>query len=131
MKRKTESRFTDHQSLIPRANSSDEFARGASEWPDDISRREFLRLAGASLALAGFGACTKQPIEEIVPYVKQPEEIVPGKSLRFASATSFNGYSHGLVVTSREGRPIKIEGNPDHPASLGASTIWARAEPVH
>src|SRR5947208_12759426 len=107
---------------------SDEFAPRASEWPDDISRREFLRLAGASLALAGFGACTKQPIEKIVPYVTQPEEIVPGKPLRFATATTFNGYAQGIVVTSREGRPIKIEGNPDHPASLGATTIWAQAD---
>src|SRR5439155_13431591 len=106
----------------------DEFAPGASEWPDDISRREFLRLAGASLALAGCGACTKQPIEKIVPYVKQPEEIVPGKSLRFATATTFNGYAQGIIVTSREGRPIKIEGNPDHPTSLGATTIWAQAD---
>ena len=107
---------------------SDEFAPRASEWPDDVSRREFLRLAGASLALAGCGACTKQPIEKIVPYVKQPEEIVPGKSLRFATATTFNGYAQGIIVTSREGRPIKIEGNPDHPTSLGATTIWAQAD---
>ena len=107
---------------------SDEFAPRASEWPDDVSRREFLRLAGASLALAGCGACTKQPIEKIVPYVKQPEEIVPGKPLRFATVTTFNGYAQGIIVTSREGRPIKIEGNPDHPTSLGATTIWAQAD---
>src|SRR5205809_6840791 len=120
--------ISDHKSQITAANSSDEFAPGASEWPDDISRREFLRLAGASLALAGFGACTKQPIEKIVPYMKQPEEIVPGKPLRFATLTTFNGYAQGIIVTSREGRPIKIEGNPDHPTSLGATTIWAQAD---
>ena len=107
---------------------SDEFAEGASEWPDELSRREFLRLAGASLALAGVGACTKQPIEKIVPYVKQPEGMVPGKPLHFATATTCNGYAQGIIVTSREGRPIKIEGNPDHPASLGATTIWAQAD---
>ena len=107
---------------------SDEFPEGASEWPEDFSRREFLRLTGASLALAGLGACTKQPVEKIVPYVKQPEGIVPGKPLHFATATTFNGYAQGIVVTSREGRPIKIEGNPDHPASLGATTIWAQAD---
>src|SRR5438067_2950961 len=120
--------IASHESRLTRGNSSDEFPIGANEWPDDLSRREFLRLAGASLALAGFGACTKQPIEKIVPYVTQPEEIVPGKPLRFATATTFNGYAQGLVVTSREGRPIKIEGNPDHPASLGATTIWAQAD---
>ena len=107
---------------------SDEFAEGANEWPDELSRREFLRLASASLALAGLGACTKQPIEKIVPYVKQPEGMVPGKPLHFATATTCNGYAQGIIVTSREGRPIKIEGNPDHPASLGATTIWAQAD---
>ena len=118
-----------HMSHLPhRSDVSDEFPPGASEWPDDLSRREFLRLAGASLALAGFGACTKQPIEKIVPYVKQPEQIVPGKPLHFATATTFYGYGQGIIVTSREGRPIKIEGNPDHPASLGATTIWAQAD---
>src|ERR1041385_4662691 len=106
----------------------DEFFSGASEWPDGVSRREFLRLAGASLALAGFSSCTKQPIEKIVPYVKQPEEIVPGKPLRFATATQFAGFAQGLLVTSYEGRPTKIEGNPNHPASLGATTIWAQAD---
>jgi len=66
---------------------TDEFASGASEWPDDLSRREFLRLAGATLALGGLNSCTKQPLEEIVPYVKQPEIVIPGKPLRFATAT--------------------------------------------
>jgi len=100
----------------------------ASQWPDELSRREFLRLAGASLALAGFTSCTKQPIEKIVPYVKQPEEVIPGKPLRFTTATQFGGFGQGLIVTSYEGRPTKIEGNPNHPASLGATTIWAQAD---
>jgi len=108
--------------------SSDEFAPGASEWPNDLSRREFLRLSAGTLALAGLGACTKQPIEKIVPYVKEAPDIVPGKPLYFSSATTFNGYAQGIIVKSREGRPIKIEGNPDHPASLGATTIWAQAD---
>src|SRR5438309_1105703 len=108
--------------------NGNEFGDGASEWPADLSRREFLRLASASLALAGVGACTKQPIEKIVPYVKQPQGIVPGKPLYFATATTLGGYGQGIIVTSREGRPIKIEGNPDHPASLGATTIWAQAD---
>ena len=80
------------------------------------------------MALAGFGACTKQPIEKIVPYVKQPEEIVLGRPLRFASATTFGSYGQGIVVTSYEGRPTKIEGNPDHWASRGATSIWGQAD---
>ena len=105
-----------------------EFPRGASEWSDQVHRRDFLRLMGASLALAGLGACTKQSIEKIVPYVNQPEEIVPGNPLYFATATTFGGYGQGIVATSHEGRPTKLEGNPDHPASLGATTIWAQAD---
>ena len=105
-----------------------EFPEGISENATELHRRDFLRLMGASIALAGFGACTKQPIEKIVPYVKQPKEIIPGKPLQFATATTFGGYAQGLIVTSHEGRPTKIEGNPDHPASLGATTIWAQAD---
>jgi MoCo/4Fe-4S cofactor protein with predicted Tat translocation signal len=106
----------------------DEFLPGQSEWPDQLSRRDFIRLAGASVALAGFTSCTKQAIEKIVPYVKQPEEIIPGKPLRFATATQMGGFGQGLLVTSYEGRPTKIEGNPNHPASRGATTIWAQAD---
>jgi MoCo/4Fe-4S cofactor protein with predicted Tat translocation signal len=108
--------------------AGEEFFAGASFPPNELSRREFLRLASASLALAGFAGCTKQPIEKIVPYVKQPEEIIPGKPLQFATATQFGGFAQGLLVTSYEGRPTKIEGNPAHPASLGATTIWAQAD---
>lgn len=107
---------------------TDEFAPGAREWPENISRREFLRLSGATLALAGLGACTKQPLEKIVPYVDQPEIVIPGKPLRFATATQYGGFGQGLLVTSYEGRPTKIEGNPSHPASLGATTIWGQAD---
>jgi len=110
------------------AHSSDEFAPGASEWPEDLSRREFLRLAGATLALAGFNSCTKQPLERIVPYVEQPEIVIPGKPLRFATATQYGGFGQGLLVTGYEGRPTKVEGNPTHPASLGATTVWAQAD---
>ncbi len=66
-----------------------EFPRGASEWTNELHRRDFLRLMGASVALAGLGACTKQPIEKIVPYVDRPEEVIPGKPLHFATATTF------------------------------------------
>ena len=118
----------DGSASRPYQRNTDEFAAGASEWPDDISRREFLRLAGATLALAGFSSCTKQPLERIVPYVKQPEIVIPGKPLRFATATQYSGFAQGLLVTGYEGRPTKIEGNPTHPASLGATTVWAQAD---
>jgi Fe-S-cluster-containing dehydrogenase component len=128
MKRESQIPITDHQSPITGTNCSDEFAPGASEWPTGLSRREFLRLSGATLALAGLGACTKQPLEKIVPYVEQPEVVIPGKPLRFATATQYNGFGQGLLVTSYEGRPTKIEGNPTHPASLGATSVWAQAD---
>ena len=82
---------------------------------------------GASLALAGLTACTRQPAEKIVPYVRQPEEIVPGKPLFFATAMPMAGYATGLLVESHEGRPTKIEGNPEHPASRGATDVFAQA----
>src|SRR5439155_26065428 len=119
---------TSHQSHLTRANSSDEFAPGAREWPAGVSRREFLRLSSATLALAGLGACTKQPLEKIVCYVEQPEVVIPDKPPRFATATQFSGFGQGLLVTSYEGRPTKIEGNPTHPASLGATSGWAQAD---
>ncbi len=105
-----------------------EFPLGAAEWPEEVSRRHFLKLMGASLALASTGACTRNPPEHIVPYVKQPEEIVPGKPLFFASALALGGYARGILVETHEGRPTKIEGNPQHPASLGATDVFMQAE---
>jgi molybdopterin-containing oxidoreductase family iron-sulfur binding subunit len=105
-----------------------EFPPLASEWPDEVSRRRFLKLMGASFALAGLSACTRQPLEKIVPYVKQPEELVPGQPLYFATALTLAGYARGVLVESHEGRPTKIEGNPEHPASLGASDVFMQAE---
>ena len=94
---------------------------------DPVARRTFLKLMGASLALAGVTACTRQPAEKIVPYVRQPEEIVPGKPLFFATAMPLGGVATGLLVESHEGRPTKIEGNPLHPGSLGATDVFAQA----
>ena len=94
---------------------------------EGVDRRDFLRLMGASMALAGVTACTKQPPEKIVPYVRQPEQMVLGKPLYFATAMPFGGSAIGLLVESHEGRPTKIEGNPNHPASLGATDIFAQA----
>src|SRR5215467_1498346 len=104
-----------------------EFPRGASEWLDGVSRRGFLRLMGASLALAGMTACTKQPLEPIVPYVKQPEEFVPGRPLFYASAFSMRGYATPILVESNLGRPTKIEGNAQHPVSRGGTDAFAQA----
>src|SRR5215469_14568639 len=104
-----------------------EFPKGASEWLDSVSRRGFLKLAGSSLALAGMSACTKQPFEPIVPYVRQPEELVPGRPQFYATAFTLGGYATPLLVESHEFRPTKIEGNADHQASLGGTDIFAQA----
>ena len=104
-----------------------EFPKGASEWLDDASRRGFLKLMGASLALAGMTGCTKLPLEPIVPYVKQPEQMVPGRPQFFASAFTLGGYASPILVESHLGRPTKIEGNPEHPASLGGTDVFTQA----
>jgi MoCo/4Fe-4S cofactor protein with predicted Tat translocation signal len=104
-----------------------EFPEQAADWPDPVSRRRFLQLMGASLALTGLNACTRQPAEKIVPYVRAPEGLVPGKPLFFATAMPLGGFAHGVVVESHEGRPTKIEGNPKHPASLGATHAFTQA----
>ncbi|HEY7288411.1 MAG TPA: TAT-variant-translocated molybdopterin oxidoreductase [Vicinamibacterales bacterium] len=104
-----------------------EFPDDAHALVDPIRRREFLKLMGASLALAGAGACTRAPAEQIVPYVRAPEEFVPGHPLFFATAMSLGGFATGVLVESHLGRPTKIEGNPDHPASLGATDAMTQA----
>ena len=105
-----------------------EFPQQSASWFEGVSRRDFLRLMGASLALAGLNACRAAPSDEkIVPYVNQPEQIVPGRPLFFATAFPMNGASTGVLVESHEGRPTKIEGNPNHPASLGATDAFAQA----
>ncbi len=104
-----------------------EFPKGASEWLDSVSRRGFLKLMGASLAMAGMTACTKQPLEPIVPYVRQPEELVPGRPMFYATAFTLGGYASPLLVESHMYRPTKIEGNDKHPASLGGTDIFAQA----
>jgi molybdopterin-containing oxidoreductase family iron-sulfur binding subunit len=104
-----------------------EFPHQAGQWTDPVGRRRFLHLMGASLALAGLTGCTKQPDEPIMPYVKAPEEIVPGKPLFFATAMPLSGVAEGLLVESHMGRPTKVEGNPEHPASLGATDVLSQA----
>ncbi len=103
-----------------------EFPDSASQWTDPVSRRRFLALMGASLGLAGLVGCTR-PTGTIMPYVKQPEHLTPGIPLHFATAMTQGGFATGLVVESHEGRPTKIEGNRNHPASLGATTVQQQA----
>ena len=88
-----------------------------------LPRRDFLKLMGASLALAGLSGCAFQPNEKIVPYVKQPESYIPGIASYYATAMPFMGYALGLLAESHSGRPTKVEGNPDHPISGGASPV--------
>src|SRR5690242_15987647 len=105
-----------------------EFPRQASEWKDDEpGRRKFLKLMGASLALAGLSACTRQPNEQIMPYVRAPEEIIPGKPLFFATAMPLSGVATGLLAEGHLGRPMKIEGHPEHPASRGQAVAFRQA----
>jgi MoCo/4Fe-4S cofactor protein with predicted Tat translocation signal len=106
---------------------TNEFPSEIEAITDPVARRTFLKLMGASMALAGMTACTRQPAEKIVPYVRQPEELVPGKPLFFATAMTLGGSAVGLLVESHEGRPTKIEGNPLHPSSLGATDVYAQA----
>jgi molybdopterin-containing oxidoreductase family iron-sulfur binding subunit len=103
-----------------------EFPDSATAAPSGVDRRQFLTLMGASLALGGLAGC-RRPEEQILPYGKAPEEVIPGKPLFFATATSFAGTAFGLLVESHEGRPTKIEGNPRHPDSLGATSTFLQA----
>src|SRR2546423_375738 len=102
------------------------------ELPDyvyfDLSRLNFAQLMAASIAHAGATSCTRQPLERIVPYVRQPEELVPGKPLYYASGLTLGGFARGVLIETHEGRPTKIEGNTQHPGSLGASDVFMQAE---
>ncbi len=104
-----------------------EFPSTAPQFLDPTTRRQFLRVMAASLALAGVTGCAYQPAEEIVPYVTQPPRITPGKPLHFATAVPLDGFGVGVLVESHEGRPSRIEGNPAHPASLGAADSFSQA----
>ena len=106
-----------------------EFPAGAAylDDPTGLTRRTFLKIMGASMALAGLTACTATNPEKIVPYVEAPEEVIPGEPLFYASAFPMAGYGMGVIVETHEGRPTKIEGNINHPASLGATNVFAQA----
>jgi MoCo/4Fe-4S cofactor protein with predicted Tat translocation signal len=104
-----------------------EFPKGASEWVESVSRRGFLQLMGASLAMAGMTGCTKLPLEPIVPYVRQPEDVIPGRAKFYATAVTLSGYASPVLVESHMGRPTKIEGNDKHPASMGGTDVFTQA----
>ena len=109
---------------------AEEFPRqsmGGSEWVDAVSRRGFLKVMGASLALAGLAGCTKQPDEPIFPYIKQPEDLILGKPMYFATAFPFPTGAIPVLVKSDSFRPIKVDGNPDHPMSKGKSDAFTQA----
>ena len=97
-----------------------EFPEGASQLDNSWSRRSFIGMMGASLALAGLASC-RRPKEKIVPYVNAPEEITPGVAQHYATAMPWGDDAFGLLVESHEGRPTKIEGNPLHPSGNGPS----------
>lgn len=103
-----------------------EFPENATELKNGFSRRTFLRMMGASIALAGFAAC-RRPVQKILPYTKQPEDVIPGVPKYYASAMPFQDALTGVVIENHEGRPTKIEGNEMHPASMGSSSKFNQA----
>ncbi len=111
----------DFQAAVER-----EFPSSAQEWVDPVSRRGFMKLMGASMALAGLAGCTKQPDEPIYPYVKAPEDLVLGKPNYFATAHPFVTGAVPLLVKSSEYRPIKVDGNPEHPYNHGSSDVFSQ-----
>ncbi|MEM7495034.1 MAG: hydrogenase, partial [Myxococcota bacterium] len=109
-----------------RGNDQPEFEQGDSEFAA-LERRDMLKLMGASLALAGIAGACRRPEDKLLPYTQPPEHITPGVPNHFATVHPHADGAVGLLVTSHEGRPTKVEGNPDHPASLGAAGVWEQA----
>ena len=103
-----------------------EFPDASQEWVDPVSRRGFLKLMGASMALAGLAGCTKQPDEPIYPYIKQPEDLLLGKPNYFATVNPLPTGGVPLLVKSDQYRPIKIDGNPDHAYNHGSSDVFSQ-----
>ena len=96
-------------------------ASGPESFEPRPRRREFLQIASAAAAVVGLGGCFRQPAEQMLPYARTPPEQTPGIATHHATGLTLGGLTIGLVVTSREGRPMKVEGNPLHPASRGAT----------
>ncbi|GIW72438.1 MAG: molybdopterin oxidoreductase [Planctomycetota bacterium] len=113
-----------------RERIANEFPPGATELETTaLSRRRFLQLLGASAALAGTAGCDilRRPVEKVVPYAERPEILLPGEPLYYATGYTRGGVTTGIVVKSADGRPIKVEGNPDHPASSGGTDVFMQA----
>lgn len=104
----------------------EELIPGAADAPSGNNRRHFMQLLGASMAMAGLAAC-RRPVEKIMPFSDRPEELIPGVPLHYASAMNFRGIARPLLVKSHDGRPVKIEGNPDHPNASGSSGVFEQA----
>jgi molybdopterin-containing oxidoreductase family iron-sulfur binding subunit len=114
-----------HRDLRVLPSDDPEFAPGVDEPPDELARRDMLKLLAAGAGLAGLGsiaACMETPTKRIMPRIEQPPEMTPGVPLEYATSMTIDGFATGLVVTTYEARPTKVEGNPDHPSSLGASS---------
>ncbi|MCC6661239.1 MAG: 4Fe-4S dicluster domain-containing protein [Phycisphaerales bacterium] len=109
------------------ARSGDEFVASMMDGLDAVDRRDFLRVMAASLAMASLAGCERPPAVPIVPYAHAEPGVTPGRPQFFATAITRAGYARGVLVESHTGRPTKIEGNPDHPSSLGATDIFTQA----
>lgn len=108
-----------------------EFPNQAAPLERSVDRRGFIKLMGASLALAGLTSCVRPYTQEkILPYVRAPEELIPGQPLFYATALTYGGFAKGVLAESHQGRPTRVEGNPDHPASLGSSSPQMQAAPL-
>ncbi len=103
-----------------------EFIPGASDRPGNASRRNFLQLLGASMALAGLAAC-RRPAEEVWPFADRPEELIPGVPLHYATAMPLRGSVQPLLIKSHDGRPTKAEPNPNHPTQAAGTSVFAQA----
>ena len=108
------------------AEAAREFPADPAEELDPVSRRGFLKVMGASMAMAGMAGCTRQPAEPVYPYVKAPEELIPGKPMYFATAHPLPTGAVPLLVKSDQFRPIKIDGNPEHPYNQGSSDVFSQ-----
>ena len=109
------------------AEAGDEFPPGASEPPQGLSRRAVLELAAFGASAAGLSGCFRQPPEKVMPYSQQPPEVTPGVPLHYATGLTLEGYVRGLVVRSYEGRPTKVEGNPESPLFGGGTCAVGQA----
>ena len=123
------------RSLEQAADDPAFLARAAQEFPglaealaEPLDRRQVLRLMAASLVMGGLGACDSKFGGNLIPAVKMPPNIIPALPNFYATAHVLDGYASGVVVTTIMGRPIKVDGNPDHPASLGAIDVFAQAQ---